>query len=88
MKKKLKVLVLFDGVRPTKIDEDLSEELKHKDWKTEKNVMSALGKVGHTAEHLAMFDDLDLVRRKFVPEISVYFRRRRNGDLAVGIQHR
>ncbi len=72
MKKKLKVLVLFDGVRPTKIDEDLSEELKHKDWKTEKNVMAALGKSGHTAEHLAIFDDLDLVRQKienFGPDV-------------------
>ena len=72
MKKKLKVLVLFDGVRPTKIDEDLSEELKHKDWKTEKNVMAALGKVGHTAEHLAIFDDLDQVRQKiesFAPDV-------------------
>lgn len=72
MKKKLKVLVLFDGVRPTKIDEDLSEELKHKDWKTEKDVMSALGKAGHIAEHLAIFDDLDQVRQKiesFEPDV-------------------
>ena len=72
MKKKLKVLVLFDGVRPTKIDEDLSKEMKHKDWKTEKNVMDALGALGHTAEHLAIFDDLDLVRQKienFAPDV-------------------
>jgi D-alanine-D-alanine ligase len=72
VKKKLKVLVLFDGVRPTKIDEDLSTELKHEDWKTEKNVMDALGALGHTAEHLAIFDDLDLVRQKmesFAPDV-------------------
>jgi len=72
VKKKLKVLVLFDGVRPTKIDEDLSKEMKHKDWKTEKNVMDALGALGHTAEHLAIFDDLDLVRQKienFAPDV-------------------
>ncbi len=36
----------------------------------------------------AVSDDLDLLRSKFVPEISVHFGRRRNGDLAVGIQHR
>jgi D-alanine-D-alanine ligase len=72
VKKKLKVLLLFDGVRPTKIDEDLTKEMKHKDWKTEKNVMDALGALGHTAEHLAMFDDLDLVRQKmesFAPDV-------------------
>jgi D-alanine-D-alanine ligase len=72
VKKKLKVLVLFDGIRPTKIDEDLSKELKHKDWRTEANVMAALGALGHTAEHLAIFDDLDLVRQKlenFAPDV-------------------
>ena len=72
MKKKLKVLVLFDGIRPTKIDEDLSKEMKTEDWKTEANVMSALGELGYTAEHLAIFDDLDLVRQKlegFAPDV-------------------
>jgi D-alanine-D-alanine ligase len=72
VKKKLKVLLLFDGVRPTKIDEDLTKEMKHKDWKAEKNVMDALGALGHTAEHLAIFDDLDLVRQKmesFAPDV-------------------
>ena len=72
MKKKLKVLVLFDGIRPTKIDEDLSKEMKTEEWKTEANVMSALGGLGHTAEHLAIFDDLDLVRQKlesFGPDV-------------------
>src|SRR5205823_8907222 len=59
VKKKLKVLVLFDGVRPTKIDEDLSEEMKTEDWQTEANVMTALGELGHTAEHLAIFDEVD-----------------------------
>jgi len=72
VKKKLKVLVLFDGSRPTKIDEDLSKEMKTEDWKTEANVMDALGALGYTAEHLAIFDDLDLVRQKlesFAPDV-------------------
>ena len=72
MKKKLKVLVLFDGVGPTKIDEDLSEEMKTEDWQTEANVMTALGELGHTAEHLAIFDEVDLVRQKmesFEPDV-------------------
>jgi D-alanine-D-alanine ligase len=64
VKKKLKVLVLCDGARPTKIDEDLSQELKTEDWKTEANVIAALGELGYTAEQLAIFDDVDLVRQK------------------------
>ena len=56
--------MLFDGIGPTKIDEDLSQEMKTEDWKTESNVMTALSELGYTAEHLAIFDDLDLVRQK------------------------
>jgi D-alanine-D-alanine ligase len=72
VKKKLKVLVLFDGTSSTTLDQDFSEELKTKDWKTEADVMAALGKLGHTAEHLAIYDDVDLVRQKletFAPDI-------------------
>jgi len=72
VKKKLKVLVLFDGVQPTPIDADLSEEMKTEEWETEANVMAALKELGHTAEHLAIFDDLDLVRQKmesFQPDV-------------------
>ncbi len=72
MKKKLKVLVLFDGVQPTPIDADLSEEMKTEEWQTEANVMAALKELGHVAEHLAIFDDLDLVRQKmesFQPDV-------------------
>src|SRR3979409_2133010 len=46
--------------------------MKHKDWKTESDVMAALGTLGYTAEHLAIFDDLDLVRQKlesFAPDV-------------------
>ena len=72
MKKKLKVLALFDAIRPTTIDQDLSAEMKTEDWKTERNVLGALGKLGCTAEHLAIFDDLDLLRQKlasFAPDV-------------------
>jgi D-alanine-D-alanine ligase len=64
VKKKLKVLVLFDGTQPTTLDQDFSKEMKTPDWKTEADVMAALQKLGHTAEHLAIFDDVDLVRQK------------------------
>ena len=72
MKKKLKVLALFDAISPTKIDPDLSKEMKTVDWKTEANVLAALGTLGHTTEHLAIFDDLDLLRQKlesFAPDV-------------------
>jgi D-alanine-D-alanine ligase len=72
VKKKLKVLALFDAIRPTKIDEDLSKEMKTEDWKTEANVLAALGKLGHPTEHLAIFDNLDLLRQKmesFAPDV-------------------
>jgi D-alanine-D-alanine ligase len=59
VKKRLKVLALFDAVAPTTVDQDLSAELK-----TEANVLKALGELGHATEHLAIFDDLDLLRQK------------------------
>ena len=72
MKKKLKVLALFDAIAPTTIDQDLSAELKTADWKTEANVLAALHALGHEAEHLAIFDNLDLLRQKleaFAPDV-------------------
>jgi D-alanine-D-alanine ligase len=71
-KKKLKVLALFDAIRPTKIDQDFSKEMKTEDWKTEKHVLDALGRLGYPTEHLAIFDDLDLLRQKmesFAPDV-------------------
>ena len=72
MKTKLKVLALFDAIAPTTLDQDLSAELKTADWKTEANVLAALAALGHTVGHLALFDDLDLLRQKlatFAPDV-------------------
>lgn len=72
MKKKLKILALFDAIAPTTIDQDLSKELKTEDWKTEANVLVALAELGHIVEHLAIFDDLNLLRQKldtFQPDV-------------------
>jgi len=72
VKKKLKILALFDAIAPTTLDQDLSAELKTDDWKTEANVLAALGELGHSVEHLAIFDDLNLLRQKldaFQPDI-------------------
>jgi D-alanine-D-alanine ligase len=72
MSKKLKVLALFDAVRPTTLDQDLTPELKTADWKTEAAVLQALDALGYPHEHLALFDDLDLLRQKlqtFSPDV-------------------
>src|SRR5687768_15361606 len=72
VKKKLKVLALFDAIAPTTIDQDLSAELATDDWKTERDVLAALREHGHTAEYLAIFDNLDLIEQKlqqFEPDI-------------------
>jgi len=72
MKKRLKVLALFDAIRPTTLDQDLGPELKTADWKTEAAVLGALRALGHPHEHLALFDDLDLLRQKlqtFSPDV-------------------
>jgi D-alanine-D-alanine ligase len=64
--------VLFDGASPTTLDQDFSKEMKTTDWKTEANVMAALGTLGYTAEHLAIYDDVDLLRQKletFAPDV-------------------
>lgn len=72
MGKKLKVLALFDAIAPTTLDQDLGPELKTDDWKTEAGVLAALNELGHDTAHLAIFDDLDLVRQKlqtFSPDV-------------------
>ncbi len=72
MRKKLKVLALSDASTPVALDQDLSEEMKTEDWRTEANLMAALDALGHTAEHLVLCDDLDLLRQKsesFAPDV-------------------
>ncbi|MFL6538243.1 MAG: D-alanine--D-alanine ligase, partial [Chthoniobacterales bacterium] len=72
MKKKLKVLVLFDAMEPTALDHDMSAQMKTDNRKTEANVLAALTALGHTADHLVIFDDLDLFRQKvesFKPDV-------------------
>lgn len=72
MAKKLKVLALFDTGRPMALDEDLEALLKTDDWKTEAGVLAALDELGYPTAHLAIFDDLDLLRQKlqtFSPDV-------------------
>ncbi|MBA2585679.1 MAG: ATP-grasp domain-containing protein [Chthoniobacterales bacterium] len=72
MKKKLKVLALFDAMAPTALDQDLSAEMKTDNRKTEANVLAALSALSCTPDHLVLFDDLDLLRQKlenFTPDV-------------------
>ena len=72
MKRKLKILALFDAIAPTTLDQDLSAELKTDDWKTECNVLDAIRSLSHVVEHLALFDNFDLLRQKlatFAPDV-------------------
>lgn len=72
MQRPLKVLALFDAIAPTTLDQDLSAELKTVDWKTEANVLAAFGELDITTEHLAIFDNLDLLTQKlqqFEPDV-------------------
>lgn len=71
-KKKLKVLALFDAISPTTIDQDLSAEFMTEDWKTEVNVLQALRELGHETQHIAIYDDMELLWQKvrsFEPDV-------------------
>jgi D-alanine-D-alanine ligase len=72
VKKKLRVLALFDAVAPTALEQDFAAELQTDDWKTERHVLGALSALGHEVGHVAIFDDLDLLRQKvaaFAPDV-------------------
>jgi len=64
VQRQLKVLALFDAIAPTTLDQDFSAELKTEDWKTEANVLAGLAELNTLTEHLAIFDDLDLLTQK------------------------
>jgi D-alanine-D-alanine ligase len=71
VKRSLRILALLDAISPTTLDQDLTAELQTPDWRTEANVIDALRQLGHCVEHLALFDDLDLLRQKlqgFAPD--------------------
>ena len=63
-RRKLKVLALFDAMSPESLQHDLKTYLEVEERKTEADVLKALGDLGHTAEHLAIYDDLDVLRQK------------------------
>lgn len=62
--KKEKVLVVFNALGPTTLDQDYSEDLKKKDWETEADVVRALTTLGHDFELLGVFDDPEIIFEK------------------------
>lgn len=57
MKRKLKVLCVFDLIEPAS-GPDLVQELKTNDWKTERHVLKALSKLGHKTSIVGILDDV------------------------------
>lgn len=64
MKKSEKVLVIFNTELPTEIDQDFTEDLKKKDWETERNVLKALNTLGHDSDTLGVYDDIEVISEK------------------------
>ncbi len=61
MKKRLKVLALFDTAGTPPADQDFSQELKTEDWKAEANVIDALKRSVHEVRSLGVFDEPGLI---------------------------
>ncbi len=73
--KKLRVLTLVaQGLEPPATVEGMSdEELFRADWKTEYDVVTTLGEIGHQVHTLGVYDDLGVIRRaieEFRPHIA------------------
>ena len=60
--KGLRVLALFDAGSPVHPDDDLKDELKTAEWKTEADVLRALSEIGCEVRHHVLHDDLDALR--------------------------
>ena len=61
MRKKLKVLVLFDTAGTPPADQDFTEELKTEDWKAEADVINALKRLGHEVRTTGVYDEPRLI---------------------------
>jgi len=61
MKKRIKVLALFDTAGTPPENQDFSRELQTEDWKAEANVINALQHLGHEVRMLGVFDEPGLI---------------------------
>jgi len=71
MKRKLRVLCLFDIIEP-KEGEDFSRELETEDWRTEADILRALEDLGHERSVVGVFDDVSPIVqrvREYGPDV-------------------
>jgi D-alanine-D-alanine ligase len=68
MRRKLKVLCLFDTAGPS-ASQDFTEDLKTPDWKTESDVLDALGHLEHEVETAGVYDDVGFLVQR-IREVS------------------
>lgn len=61
VRKKLKILMLFDTAGTPPADQDFSQELKTEDWETEAHVIEALKKLGHEIRMVGIYDEPGLI---------------------------
>jgi D-alanine-D-alanine ligase len=61
VRKRYKVLVLFDTAGTPPADQDFSKELKTDDWATEANIIEALGKLGHEVRTIGVWDEPGMI---------------------------
>ena len=83
MKRKLKVLCLFDLVEPAS-GPDFHEELEHdEDWQTESDILAALDEIGDEVLKVGLFDDVGVVIdavRSFRPDVVFNLTEQFGGD--------
>ncbi len=61
MRRKLKVLCLFDLVEPAS-GPDFADELEHdEDWQTESDILEALGELGYEVSKIGLYEDISVV---------------------------
>ena len=61
VKRKYKVLVLFDTAGTPPADQDFSKELKTDDWAAEAHVIEALKALGHEVRTIGVFDEPGMI---------------------------
>ncbi len=64
MRKKKKILLIFDVPPPATIERTFEQELKQPDWTTEADVIEAIGELGYPLEVLGVYDDTGLIKQK------------------------
>ncbi len=64
MRRKDKILLIFDVPPPATLERTFEEELKKPDWTTEADVIEAIRELGYPLEVLGVYDDTALIKQK------------------------